>query len=90
MVTLETLQEAKDSGGLPAMLLPIDVGLLGWPRVDLDSDKRGKFKHGQQFPVPDGESNTGKVRVYGPDDDVLGLAEITLCGELKPSRVFNL
>ena len=90
MVTLEQLQEAKDSGGLPSVLLPVDVGLAHWPRVDLDLVKRAKFKHGQQFPVPDGESSIGKVRVYGPDDDLLGLAEITSCGELKPSRVFNL
>ena len=90
MVTLEQLQEAKDSGGLPSVLLPVDVGLAHWPRVDLDLVKRGKFKHGQQFPVPDGDSSIGKVRVYGPDDDLLGLAEITSCGELKPSRVFNL
>ena len=90
MVTLEQLQEAKDSGGLPSVLLPVDVGLAHWPRVDLDLVKRSKFKHGQQFPVPDGESNIGKVRVYGPDDDLLGLAEITSCGELKPSRGFNL
>jgi len=91
MVTLATLQEAKDSGGgLSAMLLPIDVGLASWPRVDLDSVKRDKFRHGQQLQVPDGGSDTGKVRVYGPDGDVLGLAEITPGGELKPSRVFNL
>lgn len=90
MVTLEKLQEAKDTGGLPAMLLPIDVGLADWPRVDLDSIQCSKFKHGQQFPVPDGESSIGKVRVYGPAGHVLGLAEITSSGELQPSRVFNL
>lgn len=90
MVTLETLQEAKNTGGLSSMLLPIDVGLAHWPRVDLDSVKRGKFRHGQQFPVPEGESNIGKVRVYGPDEDLLGLADITSIGELRPSRVFNL
>jgi len=90
MVTLEKLQEAKDTGGLPSMLLPIDVGLASWPRVDLDSVQYGKFQHGQQFPVPDGESSIGKVRVYGPEENVIGLAEITSCGKLQPSRVFNL
>ena len=90
MVTLENLQEAKDSGGLPGVLLPIDVGLAGWPRVDLDLIQRGKFKHGQHFPVPDGDSNIGKVRVYSPEGDVLGLAEVSAEGILRPSRVFNL
>lgn len=90
MVTLEQLQEAKESGGLPGMLLPIDAGLPLWPRVELDSTQRGKFSHGQHFPVPVGESGIGKVRVYGPEGDLLGLAEITSDGKLQPSRVFNL
>ncbi len=90
MVTLEQLQEAKDSGVLPGVLLPIDVGLASWPRVDLDLIQRGKFKHGQHFPVPDDDSNIGKIRVYGPEGDVLGLAEVSADGILQPSRVFNL
>ena len=51
MVTLEQLQQAKESGGLSDMLLPIDTGLPHWPRIELDSIQRGKFRHGQHFPV---------------------------------------
>ncbi len=76
MQTLEQLQEARDSDKLSDVLLPIDAGLPAWPRVDVDADQRGKFKHGQQFPVQPGGSPVGQVRVYGPDEDLLGLAEI--------------
>ena len=90
MVTLEQLQEAKESGGLSGMLLPADAGLPHWPRVELDSIQRGKFRHGQHFPLPVDESKIGKVRVYGPEGDLLGLAEMTSNGSLQPSRVFNI
>ena len=90
MVTLEQLQEAKETGGLPGMLLPVDAGLPHWPRVEVDSIQRDKFSHGQQFSVPINPSQEGNVRVYGPDGDLLGLALILEDGWLKPSRVFNL
>jgi len=90
MQTLEQLQEAKDNDKLSDALLPVDAGLPGWPRVDVDADQRGKFKHGQQFPVQVDESYVGRVRVYGPEEELLGLAEITPDGMLQPMRVFNL
>ncbi len=90
MQTLEQLQVARDDGELPGMLLPIDAGLVGWPRIDLDTFQLGKFQHGQNFPVSGAKSITGKVRVYGPDGGVLGLAEISSSGNLQPARVFNL
>ena len=90
MVSLEQLQEAKETGGLPGMLLPVDAGLPDWPLVELNSAQRGKFRHGQQFPVTLGQSESGNVRVYGPDRDLLGLAVVLADGSLQPSRVFNL
>ncbi|MDX2419417.1 MAG: tRNA pseudouridine(55) synthase TruB [Xanthomonadales bacterium] len=90
MLTLEQLQEARDRGELSRVLLAVDAGLPDWPRVDLDSIQQGKFKHGQNFTVSSGASKTGMVRVYGPEGDLLGLAEIASNGDLQPSRVFNL
>ena len=90
MVTLEQLQEARDSGGLQDFLLPVDVGLAGWPRVDLDADQHGKFKHGNYFPFSADGSIVGKIRVYGPEGDLLGLADLSSEGILQPTRVFNL
>ena len=90
MLTLEQLQDARDNGGLQELLLPVDVGLLDWPRVDLDDIQRGKFKHGNRFSVLADSVKSGKIRVYGPERDLLGLAELSPDGNLQPIRVFNL
>lgn len=91
MVTLEQLQEARDNDtGLQDYLLPIDVGLLDWPRVDLDEVQHGKFLHGNQFPFSMDKKIIGNVRVYGPGCGLLGLADMSEQGVLKPMRVFNL
>ncbi|MGD9265417.1 MAG: tRNA pseudouridine(55) synthase TruB [Lysobacterales bacterium] len=88
MVTLERLQQAHDEGNLQDFLLPVDAGLSDWPRVVLDADQQGKFRHGNPVHVDD--ERTGKVRAYGPDENLLGLAELSDEGILKPIRVFNL
>lgn len=90
MVTLEQLQQALEDGVLHDLLLPVDVGLTDWPRVDLDEDQEGKFKHGNHFPFATGGVPAGKVRVYGPDQGLLGLADVSPDGILQPARVFNL
>ena len=90
MVTLAQLQDAREQGHLTDALLPIDAGLAAWPRVDLDADQQTLFRHGRQIPVPAGQPNAGMVRVYGPEGNNIGLAEMTLDGFLQPARVFNL
>jgi len=90
MVLLEQLQNAKDSGGLEAYLLPVDVGLPGWPRIDLDEDQHAKFRHGNHFPVLVEGVPVGKVRVYDSNDNLLGLADLSDTNVLQPTRVFNL
>lgn len=90
MRTLEQLQEAKDNDQLAEVLLPIDAGLPDWPRVELDAVRQGQFMHGNRFGLPIEGLEAGKVRVYGPENNLLGLAELTADGVLKPVRVFNL
>lgn len=90
MVTLEQLQEAREQGGLQEYLLPVDAGLLHWPRVELDIIQQGRFEHGNQFELPQIAMPAVKVRVYGRQDNLLGLAELTAAGVLKPLKVFNL
>jgi tRNA pseudouridine55 synthase len=88
MVTLERLQQAHDEGGLHEFLLPVDAGLADWPRVTLDAEGQDRFRHGN--PVRVDEATVGKVRACGPEENVLGLAEVGSDGMLKPIRVFNL
>jgi tRNA pseudouridine55 synthase len=90
MVTLDQLGRAQKTGALPDVLLTVDAGLIGWPRIELDSVQHGKFMHGNQFPFTTDGAAAGKVRVYGPEGQVLGLAELTPEGVLRPVRVFNI
>jgi tRNA pseudouridine55 synthase len=90
MQTLEQLQQARDHGTLQDFLLPVDVGLVDWPRVDLDEDQQSKFKHGNQFFLSTDGLKSGNVRVYGPEKNLLGLAEYCTDGLLRPIKVFNL
>jgi len=90
MVTLEKLQEALDQDVLTDFLLPVDVGLDGWPKVLLDKEQYGKFMHGNHFPFSANGIPAGKVRVYGPEEDLLGLAVLSADQMLKPVKVFNL
>jgi tRNA pseudouridine55 synthase len=89
MHTLEQLQQALADDSLHDYLLPVDVGLTDWPRVDLDAEQQGKFKHGNRFVISCGVIDTGKVRVYGAEGDLLGLADVTADAILKPAKVFN-
>jgi tRNA pseudouridine55 synthase len=90
MQTLEQLQAARDQGTLQDFLLPVDVGLVDWPRVDLDQDQQSKFKHGNQVLLSTGDLKCGNTRVYGSEKNLLGLAEYCTDGILRPIRVFNL
>lgn len=91
MVTLEQLQEARDNDcDLNEYLLPIDAGLPGWPRVDLDELQLGRFMHGNHSSIETADNLGGRVRVYAPEVGVIGLAELSTDGTLQPMRVFNL
>ena len=90
MVTLEQLQDAREKDGLQEHLLPVDIGLPEWPQINLDLIQQGKFKHGNHVFIPVDGLAPGKVRVYGPEEYLLGLAELASDGKLQPVRVFNL
>lgn len=90
MVSLQQLQDARELGGLHEYLLPVDAGLPGWPRVDLDEVQHGRFMHGNQFSFSTEGVPAGKVRVYSAGGNLLGLADLTPDGRLQPARVFNL
>jgi tRNA pseudouridine55 synthase len=88
MVSMQQLEIDAEAGTLAQNLLPIDAGLPDWPVVRLDAIATDGFRHGKVQRCLNPES--GWVRVYGPNDQAIGLAESTLDGLLKPKRVFNL
>jgi tRNA pseudouridine55 synthase len=89
MYTLEALQAIAEQGGdaaLDACLLPIEAGLTGFPRVDVDAAGGRRLAQGQRlrgYPVSD-----GPVAIHGPDERVLGLGTVDAEGTLSPQRLF--
>ncbi|WP_062353561.1 tRNA pseudouridine(55) synthase TruB [Pseudoxanthomonas mexicana] len=89
MYTLEALQTLAEQGGeaaLDACLLPIEAGLAGFPRVDVDAVGVRRLAQGQRLP---GHSvSDGPVAVHGPEGRVVGLGTVAADGTLSPQRLF--
>ncbi len=89
MYTLEALQAIAEQGGesaLDACLLPVEAGLAGFSRVDVDTTGGRRLAQGQRLrghPPSD-----GPVAIHGPDNRVLGLGTVDAEGTLSPQRLF--
>lgn len=84
-ITLERLEQltAEDRN---AWLLPADALVESLPRLDLDAADTRRLSLGQA--VEHGEARTaGLARVYGPDREFLGVAEVASPGRLVPKRL---
>lgn len=90
MVTLEQLQDALTGASLESHLLPIDAGLPHWPRLEIDADQQAKFSNGNPFLYQPPGGEPVQVRVYSAKGELLGFAEITEEGQLRPIRVLNI
>ena len=84
-ITLSAL-EAMNDGDRAGLLMPVDVMLASYSRMDLDNDNAGRFLSGvrRRTELKDCEC----VRVYGPGDQLLGSAHIK-AGELIPTRLLS-
>lgn len=89
MYTLEALEALAGQGdeALLAALLPVETGLSGFPRRDLDADGVRRFGMGQRLRGQGGTAAT--VAVFGPDGRVLGLGSVDPEGVLAPQRLFS-
>lgn len=71
-----------------ALLLPADALVAALPRVDLDAGEAGRLKRGQQVEVGHAAARSaGLARIYGPDHEFLGVAEVTAPGRIMPRRL---
>jgi len=69
-------------------LLPPDRALSGLPLARIDSDAAKRFTAGQAVTAPTPDLKTGLARVYGRENEFLGVGEHTDGGLLAPRRVF--
>ncbi len=84
-VTLEQL-EPLTPGNRDSLLLPADALVASLPRFDLDAGETRRLSQGQ--PVERGGAATeGLARIYGPDREFLGVAEVTGPGRIVPKRL---
>ena len=88
MAQLEALAEEGDAA-LDARLVAPDEALLGWPPQAIDQEATRRFLDGQEVAVS-GSSSSGHVRVYGADEQFLGVGELTSDGSLAPRRIFKM
>jgi len=73
-------------------LLPADLALAGWPKLQIDEDAATRFTGGQAVPVgkKDSAAQTGRVRVYsGALKQFLGVGELAGDGLVAPRRIFR-
>lgn len=88
MISLEELLDLSERGRIDSCLRPVDSGLADWPAVRLDAEQTVRFSHGN--PVESKIAEPGLVRVYSPENLLLGLGEVTPEQCLKPKRLMHI
>lgn len=88
MISVDDLEDLSCEGfdALDAKLLPIDTAIRDWPEIRLNADSAYYLRQGQPIQVAKSPTS-GWVRVYGPEDKFLGLAEIDDRGRVAPRRL---
>jgi tRNA pseudouridine55 synthase len=86
-VTLEGL-EAMAPAERRACLRPVDSLLGSLPRIELDYDLAGRFRQGQRLAL-EAQPKGARVRVYAPDEELLGTANVTEWGVVAPERLIS-
>ena len=89
MVTLPALVDIAREGleALDRCLIPVDRALVSLPRVVVPAPLRGPLVDGRTVPV-ETDWPRGEVRIYAPDDEFLGIGEVSAARRLAPRRVF--
>ena len=85
---LRALAEAEGEAALDALLLPVDAGLVEWPRVALDAAQAAALGQGQPVRLdPTGEDMD--VNVTDLSGRSLGLGRLEADGTLRARRLFR-
>ena len=73
-----------------AALLPVDALLQDLARIDLGAPQATRFAHGNELDLGiTEERRPGRKRVYGPEANLLGIAELNPLGVLQPRRLLT-
>ena len=83
-ITLDAL-EAMTLSERRKVLKPLDALMQTFPAVHLSENDRVRFCHGQRLAL--GLQACTRVRVYGPDNIMVGTARVNERGVLEPERL---
>lgn len=84
-VTLESLEACESLDEARQKLAPVDTLLQSLPVVVLSRTEAERFMHGQRLAM--GLTIRGCARVYGPEENLLGIAQVNDRGVLQPERL---
>jgi tRNA pseudouridine55 synthase len=84
-ITLEALQ-AVAPAARHARLMPVDSLVASLPRIDLDPAQMRQILTGRGIECYDAPV-AGLTRVYGPERDFLGIAQVQASGRIVPQRL---
>jgi tRNA pseudouridine55 synthase len=88
-VKLATL-EAMPPEARRKALLPVDALLQDMARIDLGAPQAARFAHGNELDLGINDAcRPGRKRVYGPEANLLGIAELNPLGVLQPRRLLT-
>ena len=88
-VTLAAL-EAMPLEARREALLPVDALLQDLARIDLGAPQAARFAHGNELDLGiTDDRRPGRKRVYGPEANLLGIAELNPLGVLQPRRLLT-
>jgi len=92
MHTLEQLQrlrETNDEDGLDALLMPVEAGLEGWPKLTLDEAQARALAHGQVLRLHRADPAGFEAVAVDPAGRALGLVALGDDGFLRAKRLFR-
>ncbi|MGR6981846.1 tRNA pseudouridine(55) synthase TruB [Testudinibacter sp. P27/CKL/0425] len=91
MLTLEQLQqlaEQQDLALLDQHLLPMDTAVSNLPKLELNVEQTTDIGFGRRVRFDNPQQLQGQVRLYGAEQQFLGMAEIT-DNVIHPKRLIN-
>lgn len=93
MFTLDALRalSEQDPQALDACLLPIEAGLVGFPRLEVDAATATRLGMGQAIRLDPAPSppTTGPIALHDEAGRALGLGYLDESGALRPQRLFT-
>lgn len=85
---LEKKSQDCDRSLLDHYLLPIDSALSAYPKIEVTTSMAFYLQRGQAVSISQ-TPRSGLVKIYQPNNDFLGIGEVTTNGKITPRRLIR-